>query len=96
MVFTHCHLNEKPPTVFDCRVILPPNLTYGVLIGRIPSDSHRVSGFYITEPCIMQVPHYLVRPGRQSLIIGKSLKEVRELEEKRGNLRHVNGHSWRS
>jgi hypothetical protein len=57
MVFTRRHLDEKPPTPFDRRVSLPPNLTYGVLIGRITSHSHRISGFYIPTPSILEVAH---------------------------------------
>ncbi|KAJ6629611.1 hypothetical protein B0H10DRAFT_2208573 [Mycena sp. CBHHK59/15] len=59
---------------FDRRVTRPPNWTYGVLIGCIPSHSHHISGFYITTPGILQVAHYLVRPGTQSLIIPASEK----------------------
>jgi hypothetical protein len=68
MMFTHRHLDPKRPTAFDRRVDTPPNLTYGILIGRIPSHRHQVAGFTIETPYNMQVAHYLVRPTRQSHI----------------------------
>ena len=69
MMFTRRHLDPKRPTVFDRRVDTPLNLTYGILIGRVPSHRHQGAGFTIETPYIMQVAHYLVRPTRQSHII---------------------------
>jgi hypothetical protein len=42
------------PTIFDRRVDTPPNLTYNILIGRVPSHRHQVAGFTIETPYIRE------------------------------------------
>ena len=84
MMFTRRHLDPKRPTVFDRRVDTPPNLTYGILIGRVPSHRHQVARFIIETPYIMHMAHYLVRPTRQSHIIAQTI--VLKSDGRRSNL----------
>jgi hypothetical protein len=59
----------ETPATFDCRLLLPPNLTYKVPIGRGPTYNHQIRGLYLAPPYIRQVAGYLVWPDRQSLIV---------------------------
>jgi hypothetical protein len=72
MMFTHRHPRGKLPTIVDRRVEMSPNLTYGLLIGCVPTYRYQDIEFSIDAAWVRQVAHYLVWPISQSHIIWMS------------------------
>jgi hypothetical protein len=62
-------IRNDAPATFDCRLLLPPNLTCKVPIGRGPANNHQIRVSYFAPAYIRQVAGYLVWPDRQSLIV---------------------------